>query len=331
MTKSVLILAISLAAAVAAAADPRGWFPHEGGLLKYRVNIRFGEEPDTMPAGWKFGRVSAVATDSQGRVYVFHRGRKADPIVVFDKHGKYLRSFGRGMFGTPHGLRIDRDDNVWVTDVRHHVVMMFTNQGEWRRTLGQQGRPGDGHHDFNRPADIAFSPSGELYVADGYGNARVVKYSRDGKYLASWGKHGTGPGEFNTVHSVAVDSRGTVYVSDRENNRIQIFDSSGKYLHEWNHLGATQNIFITPGDEMWIITHRNNIENLTYDTLAGRIMKIDLGTGKILGAMESPGHWIHVTAGKLIFIGSLTGNVFRWYPGWLDKGLGADEALRPAN
>ena len=85
MTKSVLILAISLVAA--AAADPRGWFPHEGGLLKYRVNIRFGEEPDTMPAGWKFGRVSAVATDSQGRVYVFHRGRKADPIVVFDKHG----------------------------------------------------------------------------------------------------------------------------------------------------------------------------------------------------------------------------------------------------
>ncbi len=96
------------------------WYPHEGGLMKYRVQIRFGEEPDTMPDGWKFGRVSAVATDSQGLVYVFQRGPKADPIVVFDAKGKYVRSWGRGMFGNPHGLRLDRDDNVWVTDNGDH-------------------------------------------------------------------------------------------------------------------------------------------------------------------------------------------------------------------
>ena len=169
------------------ASAQQGWYPHEGGLLKYRVNIRFGEEPDTMPDGWKFGRVSAVATDSKGEVYVFHRGKKADPIVVFDGKGRYLRM--------------------------------------------------------------------------------------------------------------------------------------------WTHLGATQNVFITPSDEMWIITHRSNIENITYDTLAGRIMKIDLPTGKILGAMESPGHWIHMSQAGEIFIGSLTGNVFRWYPGWLDRGLGVDEGI----
>jgi DNA-binding beta-propeller fold protein YncE len=312
-------------------AAQQGWYPHEGGLMKYRVNIRFGEEPDTMPDGWKFGRVSAVATDSAGHVYVFQRGPKADPIVVFDAKGKYLRSWGKGVFGNPHGLRIDKYDHVWVTDNGDHQVMEFTNEGQLLRTWGVKGKAGTDPQTFNRPTDIAFSPSGEVYISDGYGNSRVVKFSREGKYLLDWGKRGTGPGEFNTPHSVAVDSHGTVYVSDRENNRIQIFDPNGKFLRQWTHLGATQNIFITPKDQMWIITHRDNIENITYDTLAGRIMHIDLATGKILGAMESPGHWLHVTPTGEIFIGSLTGNVFRWYPGWLEKGLGAEEGLKPAN
>ena len=272
-----------------------------------------------MPEGWRFGRVSAVAADSAGRVHVFHRGPKADPIVVFDAQGKYLRSWGRGMFGQPHGLRVDRDDNVWVTDNRDHQVMKFTNEGQLLLTLGIKGQQGTDENTFNRPADIAFAPDGDFYVADGYGNSRVVKFSRDGKYLRAWGKRGTDPGDFNLPHSVAVDSKGRVYVSDRENNRIQIFDPNGKFLAQWSHLGATQNIFITPKDEMWIITHRDNVENITYDTLAGRIMRIDLATGKILGSMESPGHWIHVTPAQEIFIGSLTGNVFRWYPGWLER------------
>ncbi len=308
-----------------------GWYPHEGGLLKYRVNIRFGEEPDTMPNGWKFGRVSSVAVDDQGEVYVFHRGLKADPLVVFDAKGHYLRSWGRGEFGNPHGLRVAPDGSIWVTDNGDHQVMKYDRNGKRLLTLGVKGETGDDSTHFNRPTDIAFGPNGDVYVSDGYGNARVVKFSKSGKYLTAWGKHGTGPSEFNTVHSIAIDSSGTVYVSDRENNRIQIFDADGKYLREWSHLGATQNVFITPDDEMWIITHRDNIENLTYDTLAGRIMKIDLKTGKILGAMESPGHWLHKTPDGLIFIGSLTGNVFRWYPGWLERGLGPDEGQRPAN
>jgi len=327
-----ILLALTLGPARTARGGEPGWYPHEGGLLKYRVNIRFGEEPaDTMPAGWKFGRVSAVATDAAGEVYVFQRGPKADPIVVFDAKGKYLRSWGKGMFGNAHGMRVDLDGNVWVTDNGDHQVMKFTRDGRLLLTFGKKKRAGTDSETFNRPTDIAFAPSGEFYVSDGYGNSRVVKFSREGKYLLDWGKPGTKPGEFNTPHSIAVDSKGLVYVSDRENNRIQIFDAAGKFLRQWTHLGATQNIFITPQDEIWIITHRNNIENLTYDTLAGRIMKIELATGKILGAMESPGHWIHVTSKSEIFIGSLTGNVFRWYPGWLDKGLGSEEGLRPAN
>jgi DNA-binding beta-propeller fold protein YncE len=209
--------------------------------------------------------------------------------------------------------------------------MKFTPTGELLLTLGVKGRAGTDRETFNRPTDIAFAPDGSFYVSDGYGNSRVVKFSGDGKYLLDWGKKGKGPGEFNTPHSIAVDSKGRVYVSDRENNRIQIFDGNGKFLKQWNHLGATQNIYITPKDEVWVITHRDNIENLTYDTLAGRIMKVDLATGKILGAMESPGHWIHVCDTGEIFIGSLTGNVFRWYPGWLSHGLGADEGLKPHN
>ncbi len=315
-----------------ASMEPQGWYPHEGGLLKYRVQIRFGFEPEnTMPKGWYFGRVSAVATDSSGEVYVFQRGEDADPIVVFDKDGKYLRSWGRDLdFGNEHGLRVDRDDNIWITDNGNHQVMKFTREGKLLLTLGVRGESGEDDKHFFRPADITFGPDGSLYVADGYGNARVVKFSPEGEYITAWGKHGTGESEFNIVHSAAVDSKGTVYVSDRENNRIQIFDADGKFLRMWTHLGATQNIFITLDDEMWIITHRDNIENITYDTLAGRIMNIDMETGRIIGAMESPGHWIHVTPEKYIFIGSLSGNVFRWYPGWMEGKADSEEGLKPA-
>jgi DNA-binding beta-propeller fold protein YncE len=331
MTNKTIVLTLCLATAALSA--EQGWFPHEGGLMKYRVNIRFGEEPeDTMPAGWKFGRVSSVATNPAGtEVYVFQRGKKADPLIVFDSKGKYLRSWGKGMFGNPHGLRVDREGNVFVTDNGDHQVMKFTRDGKLLFTLGVKGKAATDNKTFNRPTDIAFAKNGDFYVSDGYGNSRVVKFSKEGKYLLDWGKRGIGPGEFNTPHSVAVDSKGTVYVSDRENNRIQIFDPNGKLLRQWKHLGATQNIFITPKDEMWIITHRDNIENITYDTLAGRIMRIDLETGKILGAMESPGHWLNVSSTGEIYIGSLTGNVFRWYPGWLNTGLGSEEGLRPAN
>jgi len=304
-----------LVAAVALA--QQGWSAHEGGLLKYRVMIRFGEEPDTLPDGWRFGRVSAVAVDSEGNVYVAQRGPRADPIVVFDASGKYIRSWGKGLFSNPHGLRIDAQGHVWTTDTGYHLVMEFTNDGRLLRTLGTKGKADATRDTFNRPTDVAFLPNGDFFVTDGYGNSRVVKFSRDGKYLMEWGKRGQGPGEFDTPHVAVVDSHQNVYVSDRENNRIQIFDSNGKFLRQWTHLGATQGMDISPQDELWIITHRNNQENLSYDTLAGRIMRIDVASGRILGSMESPGHWLGLGRNGDIFIASLTGNVFRWYPGWV--------------
>ena len=302
---------------VTAAFAQQGWYPHEGGQLKYRVMIRFGEEPDTLPDGWRFGRVSAVAVDKAGNVYACQRGPKADPVVVFDASGKLIRSWGKGLFSIPHGMRIDRDGHVWITDTGYHVVMEFTAEGELLRSWGTKGKPGATKDSFNRPTDIAFLPNGEFFVTDGYGNSRVVKFSGDGKYLLEWGKRGKGPGEFDTPHAVVVDSHQNVYVSDRENNRIQIFDVNGKFLRQWTHLGATQGMDISPQDELWIITHRNNEENLSYDTLAGRIMRIDIATGQILGSMESPGHWLALGRNGDIYVASLTGNIFRWYPGWV--------------
>ena len=322
------------------AAGGAGWSPHDGPLLKYRVNLRFGEElvsppalgpasakewsdlrfskavPDTMPAGWKMGRVSAVAVNAAGEVYAFHRGPSADPVIVFDAQGRYLRSWGRGVFEVPHGLRIDPGGNVWTTDAGTHQVQKFTPQGQLLLTLGKRGQAGDTRETFNKPTDLAFAPNGDFYVSDGYGNRRVVKFSADGKYLLQWGRPGTAPGEFDVPHSVALDSKGNVYVSDRENNRIQIFTGEGKFLRQWNHLGSTQNLFMTAKDELWLITHRENVEAGALNTLGGRIMRADPRTGKILGVIESPGHWIHVTPDGIIFIGSLTGNILRWFPGW---------------
>jgi sugar lactone lactonase YvrE len=152
--------------------------------MKYRVQIRFGEEPDTMPEGWKFGRVSSVTVDQKGEVYVFHRGKKADPIVVFDEKGKYLRSWGRDMFGNAHGMRCDKDGNIWVTDNGNHQVMKFSRDGKLLLTLGVKGKAATDAKTFNRPTDIAFSPDQRFfYVSDGYGNSRVVKFSADGKYV----------------------------------------------------------------------------------------------------------------------------------------------------
>lgn len=309
---------------------PAGWYPHEGSLLKYQVHIRFGEElvgatqttrpHGNLPAGWKFGRVSAVSTNQAGtEVYVFQRGPEADPMIIFDNTGHYLRSWGKGLFGTPHAVRLDKDDNVFVTDSKDHQVMKFDKNGKLIFALGIKGQAGTDEKTFNRPTDVAFAHvgnqySGDFYVSDGYGNARIVKFNAQGKYLMSWGKPGTGPGEFHVPHSIAVDSKGRVYVSDRENNRIQVFTANGEYLKQFTNLGSAQGIFVTPDDQLWMITHRNNIENGTYDSLAGRIMKVNIETGKVLGAMECPGHEITVASDGQIYVASLTGNVFQWYP-----------------
>lgn len=292
---------------------PEAWYPHEGGLLQYRVAIRFGMEPVTAPAGFDWGRMSGVTHDANGNIYALHRGT-SDNIVVFDSAGTYLRSFGKGIFGNAHGLRIDRQGNLWATDNADHQIFKFTLDGKLLQTWGEKGVSGADETHFGRPADLAWDSQGNTYIADGYLNRRVVKLDPQGNFVKAWGEEGTGPGQFGLPHSIGVDSRDRIYVSDRANNRIQIFDVDGNFIEEWKQFGATQGIFITPNDEMWIITHRNAVENVTYDTLAGRLMKVNPMTGELLGSMESPGHLLTVTPKGEIFVASLTGNIFRWYP-----------------
>lgn len=222
-----------------------------------------GRFPDYQPVpGWaklpddiKFGPVSAVATDADYRVYVFHRGKT--PVVVFDRDGKYLRSWGDGHFTTPHGLRIDPAGNVWTTDMSSHQVLKFDAEGKLLLTLGKKGEKGDSPDRFNRPTDVAVTPSGEFYISDGYGNSRVIKFSKEGKFLKQWGKRGTGEGEFNLPHAICLDAKGRVYVGDRENKRIQVFDAEGKFLAQWKESGSPYGLFLFK-DRMFVADAVNN-------------------------------------------------------------------------
>ena len=211
------------------------------GKFTYEVIVDWAK----LPKGWSFLEVADVAVDSQDRVYVFSRGEH--PMMVFDRDGNFLASWGEGFFKRPHGITIGPDDTLYCVDDVDHTVSKFTLEGQVLMTLGTPGKaaPFQGGDPFNRPTKVALDPgTGDIYVADGYGNARVHKYSPDGKYLLSWGESGSDPGQFNLVHSVCTDKDGLVYVADRENHRIQIFDSNGKYRTQWNNMHRPCGLYI---------------------------------------------------------------------------------------
>jgi hypothetical protein len=202
------------------------------GEHRYKPVEGWGKLPD----GWSFRDVGAVAVDSKDQVYVFNRGEH--PMIVFDREGNFLRSWGEGLFKRAHGLHIDEHDHLWCTDDGDHTVRKCTTDGKVLLTIGLPNKPAVymSGEPFHRCTHTAQSPKGEIYVSDGYGNARVHKYSPDGKLLMSWGEPGTDPGEFNIVHNIATDPDGWVYVADRENHRVQVFDGNGKYETQWNNL-----------------------------------------------------------------------------------------------
>ncbi len=185
---------------------------------------------EKLPPGYSWTDAAAVATDSQDRVYVFNRGEH--PMIVFDSEGNFIKSWGEGVFTRAHGLTFAPDGTLYCTDDGDHTVRQCTLDGEVLMTIGTPGQAADlyGGQPFNRCTHVAIDPrTGDLYVSDGYGNARVHKYSPDGKLLFSWGEPGTDPGQFNIVHNIATDGNGYVYVADRENHRVQVFDSQGRY------------------------------------------------------------------------------------------------------
>ena len=196
------------------------------GAHTYDIYPTFGE----LPAGWVWGNVSNVACDSQDRVYAFQR--KDPPIVIFDSQGRYLDSWGNGEMLDAHGIFIGEEDNVYLLDRDAHELLKYTSDGKLLLRVGTRGRA-HLQAPFNHPADVAVAPNGDMFIADGYGNSSVHRYSADGTYLFSWGISGEDEGEFSTPHGIWVDARSRVYVTDRENNCIQIFDAEGGYITAW--------------------------------------------------------------------------------------------------
>jgi len=187
-----------------------------------------------LPKGWSFLEVVDVGVDAQDRVYVFNRG--SHPLMIFDREGNLLSAWGEGKFQRPHGLTMGPQDTLYLVDDGAHVVQHFTYDGQLLWTIGTPGK-GAGFmsgRPFQQPTKVAIDDrTGELYIADGYGNARVHKFTSQGEYLFSWGESGTDPGQFNLVHSVALDKKGLIYVADRENHRLQVFDNQGKFVKQW--------------------------------------------------------------------------------------------------
>ena len=213
----------------------------------YEVAEGWGKLPD----GWSFKEAAAVGVDSKDNVYVFNRGEH--PVIIFDREGNFLSSWGEGVFPRAHGVTMGPDDTIFLTDDGDHTMRHCTLDGKVLMTLGISGKPapfmsGD---PFNRCTHLAIDPSnGDFFISDGYGNARVHKYSPDGKLLLSWGESGTGPGQFNIAHNIATDKDGWVYVADRENQRMQVFDRNGKFETQWINMAKPCGLFIDQSSEL---------------------------------------------------------------------------------
>lgn len=271
------VAAVAMATAFAAKAQaqasstPRNDLPNP-----YRMVKDWAKLPD----GRKWGSTSGVAISPEGNIWTYDRcggnscaNSNLAPILEFEPSGKLLRNLGAGIFIYPHGLTVDGDGNVWVTDGvgggatsddvgkhgKGHQVFKFSPDGKILMTLGKAGVPGDGPDTFNRPSAVAIAPNGDIFVADGHNsppgsqeNARIVKFSKDGKFIKTWGKKGTAPGEFDAPHALAFDSKGRLFVGDRSNNRIQILDQDGKFIAQWKQFGRPSGIFIDKDDTMYV-------------------------------------------------------------------------------
>ena len=198
-----------------------------------------------------------------------------DPVLKFDLNGNVVQSFGGGMFVWPHGLDVDSEGNVWVTDAvadkrkgegsRGHQVVKFSPVGEVLMVLGTPGEAGAGKDHFDRPSDVVVAQNGDIFVADGHsrnGNNRVVKFSSDGTYLKEWGSTGYAPGEFRQLHAIAIDKRGRVFVADRQNNRIQIFDQEGTFIAQWTQFGRPSGIYFDEHNTIYVAdSESDNVQN----------------------------------------------------------------------
>jgi len=281
MTRAALTFATFLAATAVFAqrpSNPALLIPQTAPDLDYTPVA----DPFTLPAGTTMGAPASVAFDSKGHLWVLNRGPVA--LMEFEPDGKFIRSFGEG-FTRTHGLRIDRDDNLWVTDVGAHIVVKLSPQGETLLTLGTKGQAGDWNEatesrHFNEPNDVAIGRGGDIFVVQGHtagkGDPRVLKFDKSGKFIKSWGGPGTEPGKFQVAHGIALDAKGQLWVTDRENQRIQVFDADGKFIRELKYAGLPCSLQI--GDQYIYMVNG----------FAGQLLRLDLN-GNVLAALGKPG------------------------------------------
>src|SRR5437667_1986717 len=280
-----------------------------------------------LPDGRKWGQTSAIDIDRNNNIWVFERcgansciGSNAAPLVKLSPSGRFLKSFGAGMFAFPHGIHIDRAGNVWVTDAdgkdgKGHQVVKFSAEGKVLLTLGKAGVAGDGTDTFNRPSDVITAPNGDIFVADGHGgdsNARIVKFSKDGKFIKTWGKKGSAPGEFNTPHALAFDSKGRLFVGDRGNNRIQIFDQDGKFLEEWAQFSRPSGIYIDRNDILYV-TDSESTDRDGYGHNPGWKRGIRIGSakdGKVTAFIPDPSPGTGATSAAEGVAADAQGNIY---------------------
>jgi DNA-binding beta-propeller fold protein YncE len=256
----------------------------------YRLVADWPTLPPSMNDG-HWGELIRADIDPEGNIWVFHRcfntepagyatcvGRTEPPILEFDPSGKLLTSLGSGMFAFPHGFTVDRQGNIWASDanasetvlgksakdangvVRGHQVFKLSSTGKVLMTLGKEGVAGNSPDTFDQPSGIAIAPNGDIFVTDGHGkNDRVVKFSKDGKFIKTWGHHGSGPGEFDQPHDISIGgSKGYVYIADRSNSRVQVFDQDGKFIVAWKQFGRPSALYISRDDTLYVSDSQSN-------------------------------------------------------------------------
>ena len=260
--------------------DPALLVPETAPELDYT----FVPDAIKLPEGSKMGAAAAVAFDARGHIYVLTRGAQA--FFEFDENGGFVRSFGDGMFTRSHGLKIDRDGNLWATDVGAHTVVKLNPAGQVLLTIGTKGQAGEwnetaGSHLLNQPNDVAIAANGDIFVAQGHtpgagGDARVLKFDKDGRFIKQWGGKGKEPGQFVVAHGIVIDGKGLLWVMDRENQRVQVFDTNGTFVREQKYKGLPCSVAFGR-DEAYMV-----------NGFAGQLLRLDLN-GTVLAAMGKPG------------------------------------------
>jgi peptidylamidoglycolate lyase len=254
-----------------------------------------------LPPGAAWQEMSGVDIDSRGNIYTLQR--TPSKVMIFDSRGRFLRSWGEGVFTKAHALRVDRQNNIWITDRELHQVLKFTRDGRLLMALGTKGVAGDNTTEaaLNGPADVVFGPNGDIFVADGESaNTRIVKYSRDGRFLKMWGTRGSEPGQLITPHSIVMDSHGRLYVANRGNKRIEIYNQDGGFIGQITNAATPYGLFMTRDDIVYVADGTAGSEGLTV---------LNTRNGNVLGHISgiTGAHMISVDRSGSIYVAEVRG------------------------